>query len=175
MRNKQQVFDAYAIDGQVFIRPDEGDKPFNGEVVAYENLNEWYEYTSKYDDPAKNIYKLAVIASPEPIQREWRLVIQNGTVVTGSLYRKIVDGRSSVEIEEGYSIEAAQFAEKIIAESKWQPHPLFVMDIAESNGEMKLVEIGSVSACGLYACDLRKVVNAMLWQAEALGSLPGDK
>jgi hypothetical protein len=166
------VFDTFGRDGKVFIRPDRGDKPFNGEIVSREEMDNWYECTSKYDDPQKELYKLAVVVEPVHIEAEWRLTILNGKVVTGSQYRKMVDGRSSVEIEPGCPEGVARYAEKVIKETGWTPHPIFVMDIASTNtygwGDdgLRVIEIGAVNTCGLYACDIRKVVEAMLVASE---------
>jgi hypothetical protein len=159
LRRADELYDRYGVGGHVFIRPDANDKPFPGELVDRDKIEEWHESSNSYQ---QDVHKLCVVASPVKILQEWRLVVFNGKVVTGSQYRKFIDGRNSVEWEEGYPDDAAAYAEMIVRESNWQPHGLFAMDIGLTDSGLGLIEIGSVNTCGLYCSDIEKVVDAMI-------------
>jgi hypothetical protein len=46
----------------------------------------------------------------------------------------------------------------MLSEVRWRPDPIFMMDIAESEGQLWLVELNGFSCSWLYACDLQAVV-----------------
>jgi hypothetical protein len=50
------------------------------------------------------------------------------------------------------------FAEAMLAEVRWRPDPIFMMDVAESEDRLWLVELNGFSCSSLYACDLKAVV-----------------
>jgi hypothetical protein len=103
-------------------------------------------------DPATTI----VIAAPKPIGREWRLVVSDGRVIAASQYA--VGGER--DIARDCPEEVRQFAEAMLAEVRWRPDPLYMLDVCESEGELRLVELNGFSCSWLYACDLAAVVEA---------------
>jgi hypothetical protein len=46
----------------------------------------------------------------------------------------------------------------MLAEVRWRPDPIFMMDVCESGGRLWLVELNGFSTSWLYACDLAAVV-----------------
>jgi hypothetical protein len=54
--------------------------------------------------------------------------------------------------------EVAGFARGILAAVRWRPDELFMLDVCESGGELRLVELNSFSCSWLYACDFAAVV-----------------
>jgi hypothetical protein len=54
--------------------------------------------------------------------------------------------------------EVRQFADGMLAEVPWRPDPIFMLDIAEAEGRLWLVEVNGFSCSWLYACDLEPVV-----------------
>jgi hypothetical protein len=48
----------------------------------------------------------------------------------------------------------------MLAEVRWRPDLIFMMDICESDGGLWLVELNGFSCSWLYACDLEAVVAA---------------
>jgi hypothetical protein len=48
----------------------------------------------------------------------------------------------------------------MLKEVCWRPDPIFMMDIAESEGQLWLVELSGFSCSWLYACDVGAVVAA---------------
>lgn len=147
----------YGEDDAVFLRPDENDKEFTGEVVPREDFARWWACTAQAAPPPE---LLCVVARPVLIRAEWRLIIADGKVITGSQYRR----RGSLCIEAGFPEDAAQLAETAAAE--WAPHPIFSVDVAETPEGPRIIELGSINCSGFYQCDLRSVARAMKTIAE---------
>jgi hypothetical protein len=154
-RRKDWVFETFARNESVFIRPDDNAKSFSGGVVHRDGFSRWYELANFYE-PGPDC--LAVVSAPQVIHAEWRLVIGGGKVVTASQYRR--EGRE--EVSAGYPAEAAAFAETVTRSNSFEPHPTYVMDVASTDDGYRLIEIGSVCCASLYACDLERLVNAIV-------------
>jgi hypothetical protein len=153
-RRMEWVFDTFGRSSSVFIRPDDNAKSFGGGVVRRDRFDEWYKLANFYN-PGPDC--LAVVSMPETIHAEWRFVIGRKRVVAGSQYRR--DGKE--ELLADYPPEAAAFAESVVDANDFDPHPMYVMDIAATNDGFRLVEIGSVCCASLYACDLECLVDAV--------------
>jgi hypothetical protein len=159
-KEKDFLYETFAKDEHVFIRPDDNFKTFNGELVAIEHWDSFRRNVECYE-PAS--HTLCMVSMPVKIAAEWRFVVADGKIVTGSQYRL---NRSS-ELSPDIDPLAQVFAEKVLNESAWRPHSLFVMDICRvESGEYKVVEIGSINGAGLYCCDIPKVVEAVCSVAE---------
>jgi hypothetical protein len=98
-----------------------------------------------------------LVASPQRISREWRLVIAGDEVVASSQYRL----NGSTCIAAGCPGELTRFVARILAEIDWRPDPVFVLDVCESQQEWLLLELNSFSCSGLYACDPVAVIHAV--------------
>lgn len=157
-RVKDKLYQTYQEDDCVFFRPNDNTKVFTGKVVPREEFKRWYDQEEYCYSPAPE--SLAVVARPQKLDAEWRIVICDGKIVTGSLYK--TNGRTMTyeEMEPGAPKEALDLAETI-ARLEWKPGPAFVLDVCLSVGEYKVLEIGSLNSAGLYKCDLEKVVDAM--------------
>jgi hypothetical protein len=150
----------YTIDGTkvIFIRPDENNKIFSGHCVSDNNFDRWYKTAGIYE-PKPNT--LAIIAKPVQILSETRCIIADKKAITGSQY--------SLDrvFEIGPPVPGAmEFAEKVVNSTEWQPHPIFVMDIAQTEKGFRLLEIGPVNCAGFYGCDAKQIVEAMTNIAE---------
>lgn len=160
-RLEEHLYKVYGSFGEIFVRPDSNDKIFTGEVVTREKFKGWmnWAYTEGEIPDA-----IAVVAEPEVIKAEWRLIVYDGKVITGSLYKK----HGHLQVEAGFPEGARAVTEE--ACRKWFPHPVFVMDIGlVSTGkedEFRIVECGSVNCAGYYDCDLGAIVRAMSEAAE---------
>jgi len=146
-RRKEWVYKTFSIDGKVFIRPDDNFKSFTGEVVHEGMFDKFYDmagFYGKVDD------KLAIVSSPVKIHAEWRFIIADNKVLTGSTYR--IDGK--VEKQSSWEPGAAEFAETVAVSNGGGPHRIYVMDICRTDEGYRLMEIGPVNAAGLYACNL---------------------
>ncbi len=150
----------------IFIRPDDNAKSFAGELVAKEKMEDFLKMAEFYGKQDEN---LCVVAAPVMIRQEWRLIIHNGKVISGSQYKldRLAD------IAPGYPKGAADFAEQVAASTEWQPAAIYCMDIGvvdegwlQPYPDYRLIEIGSANTAGLYDCELQPIVEAMTKQAE---------
>lgn len=151
-RQKDVLFQIFGNEKRIFIRPDDNAKSFHGEVVAEPQFEKWYEVSNFYN-PGPEC--LTLVSRPSTILSEWRFVIANKKILTGSQYKR----NGKLKIAPQFDDEAATVAETIANYNSFNPHPIYVMDIAYTAEEgYRLMEIGSVNCSGLYACDLRKIV-----------------
>jgi hypothetical protein len=150
-RKKEWIYRVFGNEGLVFIRPDDNAKSFHGELVAEENFDEWYRVSNIFN-PGPTC--MTLISEPLKIEAEYRFVISERKVLTGSQYRLEGEIYNSPHFPD----EAASFAEEVVNSCEFNPHSIFVMDIGRTEKGYKLIEIGSVNCAGLYVCDLRKFV-----------------
>jgi hypothetical protein len=152
-RRRDWVFATFGRSDAVFIRPDDNAKSFSGGKVPGDGFEQWYELANFYE-PGPDC--LAVVSSPESVHVEWRFVMGRRAVVTGSQYR--CEGQEALAPE--YPREAAEFANLVASSSDFEPHPMYTMDICQTDAGFRLVEIGPVNGSSLYRCDVEKVVEA---------------
>jgi hypothetical protein len=148
IQRKTELFDRYGRDGQVFVRPDGCVKVFTGRCVdasAFDSAIAPARY-----DPATRI----VVAPPRTIGREWRLIVAERVPIAASLYYN--EGKSC--LAENCPPEVSSFAQSVVRQSDWQPDDLFVMDICECDGELRVLELNGFSCAGLYRCNPAPIV-----------------
>ena len=160
-RRKDWLFHTFGHHGRVFVRPDDNAKSFPGGVVEASGFERWWELANFYR-PGPDC--LAVVARPQVIHAEWRLVIGRRKVVAASQYR----AAGAEVISPACPPEAASFAEAVANAGEFDPHPVYVMDVCRTADGYRLVEIGSVCCASLYACDPERVVEAVAGAAAAL-------
>jgi len=137
-----------------FIKPNSGLKEFTGKVINSDNFD--FEINSMNQIERVFPEELCVISSVKKIDAEFRYVIVDGEVITGSEYRW--DNSMDVRIDTLPICD--ELAEKI-ARHPWQADDIYVADIAYTNGEAKLIELNAFSSSGMYACDTNKIVEAV--------------
>ncbi len=145
----------------IFIRSDSNDKIIGGAgLVTSATFDKWRHNVEAYSPSPET---LVMVSRPSTIEQEWRFVIADGKVITGSRYRYFDD----VHLErmgDDVSLKAAAFAEMVLKNAPWTPSSMFCMDVAlttnkQSMDGFKIVECGSVNVCGLYDCDVEVVFN----------------
>lgn len=151
-RKKQELYDIFGTDDSIFIRPNSAFKTFTGKAVEKKHFESELEWMTEYSD--KN--SLAVVASPKPIDVEYRLITCEQKVITGSTIR--VHGELKKETINLNDTKLIEYAEKICREVDFQADPIYVMDVCRMYGELYVVELNSFSCSGLYACDLKIIV-----------------
>lgn len=146
-----------------FVRPNDVTKEFTGRVINHRDFA--HEINSLNKLERVNPESLIVLARPRQLLGEFRFVIADGEVITGSEYRW--DNRLDIRIDVDANCQA--LAEKV-ANHIWQPDRVYVCDIALeapcgdtpfSPAKAKIVELNSFSCAGLYACDTTKIVKAV--------------
>lgn len=140
----------YQDDHKLFVRPNDDLKMFVGGIMTYGQLLEMSNNSTDNPEEPINVHSSVVLASAKEIDREWRLFVVCGKVVTGSQYLPQVVGFVPPEV--------TSFAES--AAKIWTPHDVFVMDIAAVEGELKIIECNCFNGSGFYLSDLNLLVRA---------------
>lgn len=142
LRRKEFLFEHLSSDRAIFLRPSRGDKIFTGKVVYKENYERDIEI---FDFNQISPEEIIIAAEPRNIDKEWRFVVVEGKVITGSQYKE--NERSATEAS--YPQEAFDFAVKVAGE--YNPDPVWVIDVClTKSGEYGLMEVGCFSCAGLY-------------------------
>jgi hypothetical protein len=148
IRQRDWLFSVFGRDDEVFARPTGCHKIFVGRCITKDTFANALAPT-RYDPTT-----LVVVAAPKPITREWRLVVTGDRVIAGSQYAE--DGVRAIVAS--CPDEVREFAAALLAEVRWRPDPIFMLDICDSGGKFWLVELNSFSGSWLYQCDLAAVV-----------------
>lgn len=151
-RKKEELYRIFGTDDSIFIRPNSGFKTFTGKVVEKGHFESDLEWMVEYSDENS----LAVVASPKPIDIEYRLIICKRKVITGSTIR--VNGELKKETIDLSDTKLIEYAENICRTIDFQPEPIYSMDVCRTYGNLFIVELNSFSCSGLYACDLKTIV-----------------
>lgn len=156
IRRKDYICDLFGAN--IFVRPDCGDKAFTGKVVNYHDISlDAFDYGFYYEDDSI----LTIVSSAKKIDKEWRFVVCDHKVITGSQYKI----NCELEVEKGYPQDAFDFAQKI-ADIKWQPDSCYTIDVSLSEGKYSILEINSFSCSGMYDCDANIIVKEVSKVAE---------
>jgi hypothetical protein len=148
IRSKDALFTRFGWERRVFARPTSVHKLFVGRVIAEEDFETALAPT-RYDSETT-----VVIAEPREIDREWRLIVAGDEVIAASQYAESGVKSVSPQCPE----EVLAFARRILAEVCWRPDDLFMLDVAEADEKLYLVEINSFSCSWLYGCDFSRVI-----------------
>lgn len=137
----------------LFIRPDEGDKKFSGQVV--ENVDRFfakeYVYLNQFCEPDT----MCLLANAYNISKEYRLLICNGKFVTGSQYRLNGQIHRSTDVPQN----VINYAEEI--SSIYSPDMIFILDVCESKNNLYVLEVNPVHCAGLYKMDAEIFVSTI--------------
>jgi hypothetical protein len=136
------LFEQFGEQGEVFLRPCPVEKIFTGRCVERDSFVLALQ-SARYSQCQ------VLIARPRPMDREWRVVVADGRVLAGSQYRK----GGQVLVTPDCPGEVRSYVEGLLAATEWRPDPIFLMDVCESVGEIRLLEVNSFSCSGLYQCD----------------------
>jgi hypothetical protein len=150
IRQRDKLYESFGPADEVFARPTGCDKVFTGRCIFREDFSSALQPATF--DPATQV----LIAAPREIGREWRLVVKSDQVVAASQYA--VEGSKCVE--PGCPSEVRAFAEAMLADVRWRPDPIFMMDVCECESRLWLVELNGFSCSWMYACDPAEVVAA---------------
>lgn len=143
---------------KLFIKPNSDTKAFTAEVVTQDEFIKFREGILNADPKvfATVTPETEYVASaPKSIEAEFRFFVVDGKVITYSQY--VSGGRffAHPHVDE-YIVKFAQDMVDI-----YQPDRAFVIDIAITEGELKIIEVNSINSAGLYLIDVQKFVNAI--------------
>lgn len=133
-----------------FIRPTGNTKLFGGMTVTQKEFQEWKERENHKDSPY--IGQTLMISETKEISGEYRFFVIGTKVVTGSSYR--VDGELNTSLFP--SNDVWNYAQKMV--DRFRIADVFVIDVAETNEGLCIVEYNNFNTSGLYACDENLIV-----------------
>ncbi|SHM03928.1 protein of unknown function [Chitinophaga jiangningensis] len=146
---------SYAPEKLLFIRPNDDDKSFAGEVKHYCEIESWYTALANLENTSLTPDSKIVVSEPYNIQSEWRLWIVNKKVVAASKYRQYF----RLVKELGCPDAVVDFASARCAE--YVPHDVFVMDVCYSGDAYYIVECGCMNGAGFYKANIEDIVRSV--------------
>jgi hypothetical protein len=139
--------------GEVFIRPDSPLKPFAGRVARLDGFTPAaLDHGFYYDDLELPV----VVSRKQSLGSEWRFVVCDRAVITGSSYAPADRSASAAPVDPA----ARAVAEAIAAELE-SPESVYVLDLVATDAGLRLLELNPFSGADLYACDSRVIVDAI--------------
>ena len=143
-----------------FIRPVSDKKTFSGTVMNCAEFSDMQQHaaTDIGQQPSAVAFDqndIVVIAPLQTIYAEYRFWVVDARIVTSSRYRLGKKGMFSSDVDE----RITAFAQKQI--DKWQPDRAFVIDIADTEDGLKVIEINAINSSALYAANAGKLINAI--------------
>jgi hypothetical protein len=152
IRQKWEVYRWLANDTKVFVRPSSGLKTFTGKLLDLEEFDAFWKKPAVCNAKPEDI---VIIAPPQRIQGEWRIVADHaGQVVAYTTY--LYQGNAThIPAAPSGAMELC----KRILDSGLKLGPMFVLDIAQSpDGRFGLLEANAFSTAALYACKMEQIV-----------------
>ena len=143
-------------DKDWFIRPNHDSKEFSGKVAPFSELQAWVKRIIPLEIPELNKDTEVWLAEPKAIRKEWRLFMVDDEIISASLYMQNGELNKS---ESDIPLEMLEFAKKRMDEHRLAD--AYVMDIALSEGEYKIIECNCLNATGFYAHDIDAIVKAL--------------
>lgn len=143
----------YPIAEEFFIRPTGNTKLFTGMIVNKRDFLVWQERENREDSPY--IGQNLMIAPIQKIKVEYRFFVVNQLVITGSSYK--VGDRQDCSLKP--STKIVSYVLRIV--DKFPLAKAFVIDIAETENGLKVLEYNNINTSGLYGCDEVALVSAI--------------
>lgn len=156
-RRKDFLFSVLSEDNCLFVRPSSGYKTFTGKVVSQETWKRDVELFGFYEVKPE---ELVVVANPQNLTGEWRLVVVEGKIITASQYRNELSHLGGLtKFVGGAPDDILAYAQQVLDETQFAPDPVWCLDMCRTlKGEIKVLEIGCFSCAGLYMCNKEAIV-----------------
>jgi hypothetical protein len=151
LRRKTEIMEYFKSDGALLSRPDSNMKSFRAGVFNLNILNTMQSLGSelKIDETT-----LVLVCYRQAITKKWDFFVYKNQIITGSLYL-VGEERVDETIRGGY---LENYLSEVLKQVSWYPESVCTIDICESEGKLYVLELGSFSCAGEYACDLSAIV-----------------
>lgn len=134
-----------------FVKPNTCLKSFDGTITDNEKFPFFMERVMSYENFQKD--DKICISSLKHVEKEWRLFIIDGEVVSCSRY---MTNRKVTPIRE-YPDVVAAFATQVI--NLYNPNRIAVFDVCQlDTGDLKIVEFNTANCSGWYDNDISAIV-----------------
>ncbi|QDJ96575.1 protein of unknown function DUF 4343 [Xanthomonas phage Xoo-sp13] len=137
-----------------FIRPVADLKAFNGTVTEAEEIVKWMHSTASGNFSFNEDTEI-IIAPVKKLYSEARFFVIGGKVVDGSYY-KMADRAHLHNIKQPETLATAQ-----TLADKWLPHECCVMDVADTDDGLKVIEFNTINSSGFYDNNIKVIVQSM--------------
>jgi hypothetical protein len=155
VRKQWWLWKTFGEECEIFMRPDSGLKRFTGGLFDIQNIERGW---SQCYDATKDKDYFVLIAKPQAIKGEWRIAINNDEIIGISSYRC-----HGLETQVPHAPkEITDLASRIIRNHTWRPDNIFTLDLALlPNDQAKFIEVNAFCSSGLYAMDLKKLIQKL--------------
>lgn len=142
--------------GRFFLRPCLDGKAFTGKVLDWEEFARWREARLSSQEAGRlDANTRVALSAPKDIQREYRMVVVDGRVITGSLYKLGGEVVYSGALEPEVRAYAQRMAER------WGPDRAYVVDLFMHDGTLFVGEYNTLNSAGFYAYNVGQMVAAL--------------
>ncbi len=149
---------------KIFMRPDSGFKQFTGQVY---DLKYWDGFL-RVSNIALQPEDLVVISTPKEIFKEYRVIIgpsknnEKQQLITLSQTHSCGKLDEQVIVNDFERLDIHHFVLEVLDNICFEPDPFWVMDVCrDAFGELKVLEVNSMSCSGYYKCDMGRIVGAV--------------
>lgn len=132
------------FEGKMFFRSINDSKSFQAGIYDYKTLSN-----------IKSQEKL-IMSNVKKINAEYRFVIINGEIADNSSYK--INGIPNINIKA--ENDFVEFIKEIL--KKWIPTQNFVIDVADINGEPKIIEVNNIHCSRFYNCSIYKILDLFI-------------
>lgn len=140
--------------GTVFMKPDNDLKDFTGGLVDGNSIAKFYDEVSAggfcFDTDIP-----VVLCSPKNTGWEYRLFMIKNKAVAFSSYKL----KDMIRQDKFVPQKVIDFAQSVA--TIWRPDEAYVMDVCETDDELKIVEFNCINASGFYRCNVEKIVREL--------------
>lgn len=149
---RQQLFLTERLDGSIFIRPNSGQKIFTGDIIRRET---WDQDLKHFELCGANPDTIIVAAKAQKVAAEWRLVVVDGEIVSGSQYFVDSDREPVAYVPNN----VWEFGQQAVNNSNFEPDPAWCIDICQrEDGKIFVLEANSFSGAGIYASPQEAII-----------------
>jgi len=133
----------HPAEARFFVRPNNDLKTWTGQVMTFG------EYVARFETfDAPTCREIIAVSAPKEIYAEWRVVLVDSRPIASCRYQPQALAWAPAEVE--------AFARS--AAAKWLPFPVVVMDIANTDQGLKVIELNCFNGCNFYLMDIGRIV-----------------
>lgn len=144
------------LDEEFFIKPNKDSKEFAGQILTRDNFSKWLSNLLNIGYLSDINFEV-LVSSPKKIISEWRTIVYEKEIITGSLYRKY----GKLYLKEDLPLDLKRYGENLINKKNFNPTKIYALDFALTNDGYKVIEINTFNSASLYECDLNKIISIL--------------
>ena len=151
--NKWDIYQTYAKEAMIFVRPSGGEKSFAGQLIDLQDFDRFFSNNIVCN---ANDSDMVVVSTPKNIIGEWRYIVTSEKkIVAKSCYKY----QGKITRVPSAPVGATELIEKVL-DVGYYPAKMFAADVCQDvDGNFWLMEFNSFNSCGLYACNKRAIVD----------------